>query len=178
MQKSTAGISAVATERTGREAASIERTLEPTATWEGWRPRGADAIWRAFPAELAYGSAIRQAIQCAAIDRRISPEDTADLVLAVSEAFTNAVRHGNCRPGDCVWLAIQWLPSAVAIRMRYPGEQFEVHDPVLPPVGSQQGRGRYIMSRLLDSVEYRFEGPWTELRLARRFQQASRANRD
>jgi anti-sigma regulatory factor (Ser/Thr protein kinase) len=168
MHESTVSYTARAAQTKRLETVSVERTLDPTATWEGWRIRGPEAIWRAFPADLAYGSAVRQALQSAATER---------LVLAVSEAFTNAVRHGNCRPGDCVWLAVQWRPGEVAIRMRYLGERFEVEEPVLPPVGSQHGRGRYIMSRLLDSVEYRFEGPWTELRLARRLQQASRATR-
>lgn len=128
-----------------------------------------DPMWRAFPADLAYGSAVRQAIQSAAIDRMVPPDDTADLVLAVSEAFTNAVRHGTCRTGDCVWMAVDWKPSEATIQMRYLGDHFEVEEPALPPESSHRGRGRYIMNRLLDQVEYRFEEPWTELRMLRRF---------
>jgi anti-sigma regulatory factor (Ser/Thr protein kinase) len=174
MQKSTASkIAAAGTAQTSDPSPihpGLDRTIQGNGAPAPASSGGAEPTWRAFPADLAYGSAIRQTIQGAAIDRMVSPDDTADLVLAVSEAFTNAVRHGSCRAGDCIWMAVEWGAEVATIHLRYLGDRFDTEEPALPPASSQQGRGRYIMSRLLDVIEYRFEEPWTELRMSRRFQ--------
>lgn len=128
--------------------------------------------WRGYPATPAFSSAVRQAVQSAAIDRMVRPEDTADIVLAISEAFANAVRHGNSGPEDAVWLAQEWRPEEVTIRLRYRGAPFAADSPELPPSDSPRGRGRYLMSRLMDRVEYRFTDGWTEVELARRLHPA------
>jgi anti-sigma regulatory factor (Ser/Thr protein kinase) len=178
MQRGTASNIEPAEERQATAGAEVETTLGVTesvtaagfrAAWGPAPAEGGAPGWRAFPADLAYGSAVRHAIQGAATERLIPPDDTADLVLAVSEAFNNAVRHGNCRPEDCVWVTARWDPAEVTIELRYRGEPFPAEEPSLPPASSPRGRGRYIMNRLMDAVEYRFDAPWTELRMLRRF---------
>lgn len=159
----------------GEERGGLERTLDPVAEPLPAWPEAGEQEWRGFPATPAFASAVRQSIQAAAIDRMVCPEDTADLVLATSEAFANAVRHGACGPEDAVWLAQQWRPDGVTIRLRYRGAPFAAEAPGLPPSAAASGRGRYIMNRLMDQVEYRFAGGWTELTLTHRLRRSERA---
>jgi anti-sigma regulatory factor (Ser/Thr protein kinase) len=121
------------------------------------------------PADLAYGTAVRRQIQSVATDHCMSPADTADLVLAVSEAFNNAVRHGTSGPDDLIQFSVQIDRGKAAIELRYLGEAFEAGVPELPPPTSSSGRGRYIMAMLLDRVEYRFDPPWTTVRLVKSY---------
>jgi serine/threonine-protein kinase RsbW len=150
------------------ERSAAERTLDPvTESLPAW-PSGGGPEWRGFPAAPAYASAVRQMVQAAAIDRMVSPDDTADIVLATSEAFANAVRHGDCGPEDAVWISQQWRPEAVTLRLRYRGAPFAPDIPDLPSPDATSGRGRVIMNRLLDQVSYQFRDGWTEVTLARR----------
>jgi anti-sigma regulatory factor (Ser/Thr protein kinase) len=144
------------------------------STDERLRAPESAAEWRGYPATLAFGSAVRQAIQAAAIDRMVCPDDTADIVLAASEAFANAVRHGNSSPGDAVWLCQQWGTEEVTLRLRYRGAPFEADELHFRDADRLQGRGRTIMHRLLDHVEYRFADGWTEVELVRRLRPARR----
>lgn len=163
------------TSRIREERGGVERTLDPvTERFPAW-PDEEGQEWRGFPAAPAFASAVRQSIQAAAIDRMVCPEDTADLVLAASEAFANAVRHGDSGPDDAVWLAQCWRPGGVTIRLRYRGAPFAAEAPGLPASDAGSGRGRYIMDRLMDQVEYRFADGWTDLTLTRRLRRAEQA---
>jgi anti-sigma regulatory factor (Ser/Thr protein kinase) len=121
------------------------------------------------PANLAYGTAVRRQIQGVATDHFLSPADTADLVLAVSEAFNNAVRHGTSGAEDSIEFRLQFEDGKAGIELRYLGEPFNAGTPDLPPPTAASGRGRYIMSMLLDQIDYRFDNPWTILRLVKNF---------
>jgi anti-sigma regulatory factor (Ser/Thr protein kinase) len=129
------------------------------------------------PAELAYGTAVRRQIQNLTTDQGIAPADTADLVLAVSEAFNNAVRHGRSGPQDAIEVALQVSPEQVFLELRYRGDPFVAGTPELPPPTASSGRGRYIMARLLDQVEYHFDPPWTLVRLVKGYQLSPEAPR-
>jgi anti-sigma regulatory factor (Ser/Thr protein kinase) len=121
------------------------------------------------PADLAYGTVVRRQIQGMATERSMSPEDTADLVLAVSEAFNNAIRHGTARTIDPVEFRVEIADGTASVALRYLGEPFAAGRPELPGDLSPNGRGRYIMSRLLDDVVYQFDPPWTVIRLTKRY---------
>jgi anti-sigma regulatory factor (Ser/Thr protein kinase) len=103
----------------------------------------------------------------------MSPSDTADLVLAVSEAFNNAVRHGTSEPQDVIELSLRINAREAEVELRYRGEPFAVGVPELPPPTSASGRGRYIMSMLLDQVDYVFEPPWTAVRMLKLYNRAN-----
>jgi len=152
-----------------------ERTLDPVAERLPAPLAESQAPWCGYPAAMPFASALRQSLQAAAIDRMVCPDDTADLVLAVSEAFANAIRHGESDPEDMVWVCQEWQPEAVTLRLRYRGAPFPAEPPTLPALDATSGRGRYIMSRLMDRVEYRFQDGWTEVTLARRLQRPERA---
>jgi anti-sigma regulatory factor (Ser/Thr protein kinase) len=130
--------------------------------------------WLGYPATHGFGSVVRQSLQAAAIDRMVCPEDTADLVLATSEAFANAVRHGDSGPGDTVWICQDWRPGEVTLHLRYRGAPFPAEPPHLPAPEATSGRGRYIMSRLMERVAYRFWDGWTEVTLSRPLRRAER----
>jgi anti-sigma regulatory factor (Ser/Thr protein kinase) len=121
------------------------------------------------PADLAYGTMVRRRIQSLATDHAMSPDDTADLVLAVSEAFNNAVRHGTSGPEDPIEFTVRFAEGTATIELRYLGESFPIQTPSLPAESSSNGRGRYIMAMLLDRMDYRFDAPWTVLRLAKQY---------
>ena len=95
--------------------------------------------------------------------------DTADLVLAVSEAFNNAIRHGTSRAIDPIEFIVEIAEGTATVELRYLGEPFAAGNPELPAAHSSNGRGRYIMAMLLDEVDYRFDAPWTRLRLVKRY---------
>jgi anti-sigma regulatory factor (Ser/Thr protein kinase) len=123
----------------------------------------------AVPADLAFGTLVRRQIQNIATEQSMSPDDTADLVLAVSEAFNNAVRHGTSRAYDPIEIAVAFGDGRATIEMRYRGEPFSVGVPQLPSAGSASGRGRYIMAMLLDDVVYQFDASWTTLLMAKNY---------
>lgn len=137
--------------------------------------RDGDWLGESFrvPADLAYGTLVRRQIQGMATEQSMSPDDTADLVLATSEAFNNAVRHGTSRPFDTIECEVQFSDGTATVELRYLGESFAASTPELPPSGSPNGRGRYIMAMLLDDVQYRFESPWTTVRLAKHYRRPS-----
>jgi anti-sigma regulatory factor (Ser/Thr protein kinase) len=124
------------------------------------------------PADLAYGTLVRRQIQSMATEQSMSPDDTADLVLAASEAFNNAVRHGTSRPFDTIACEVHFAEGKATIELRYLGEPFVAGTPELPPTGSPNGRGRYIMAMLLDEVQYQFASPWTTVRLAKNYRRS------
>jgi len=83
--------------------------------------------------------------------------------LAMEEALTNAVKHGNrCDPTKCVTVRYAVTEEMVAIIVRDQGNGFvpdEVPDPTAPdrlPVPS--GRGIMLLRAYMDDVEYRDNG--------------------
>ena len=85
--------------------------------------------------------------------------------LAVSEAFSNAVRHGTSRPGDSVEAWIRITPETAHVTLRYPGQPFAITPPTLLEAHSTNGRGRYLMSVLADCVDDRFAEGSTQIEL-------------
>jgi anti-sigma regulatory factor (Ser/Thr protein kinase) len=145
---------------------------ETTTSWPEVRPRRQAGLLDSdfhVPADVACGSLVRRQIQDLATEACMSPGDTADLILAVSEAFNNAVRHGTSRPGDMIELSADIRRGKAVIEMRYRGERFAVLPPELPPPTASSGRGRYIMAMLLDQIEYQFDTPWTVARLVKHY---------
>ncbi len=92
-----------------------------------------------------------------------------DVELAVGEAFGNAVKHGSDK--NKVSVRLEALPrTEVAVEMVYASGAFNTAvtypQNVLEGTG---GFGRYIMNKVLDSMEYVFsEDGRTTLRMIRR----------
>jgi len=79
--------------------------------------------------------------------------------LALEEAMTNAVRHGNrCDPSKRVIVRYRVGPDCIEIEIADEGPGFEperVPDPTLPEnIDRPNGRGIMLMRAYLDLVEY------------------------
>jgi anti-sigma regulatory factor (Ser/Thr protein kinase) len=121
-----------------------------------------------LPPLLESGVALRQAIGAALKEQGASREETADMVLAVNEAFNNAVCHGSMSRGDQVCVAISLGARELVVSLDYRGEAFPVAPATLPGVTDPHGRGRFLMERLADRVTYSFHDGWTHTELRKR----------
>jgi serine/threonine-protein kinase RsbW len=95
--------------------------------------------------------AVRRAIGSFALDAGLSTSRADELVLAVNEVTTNAVRHG--RPPTTVraWriggeIVVEVTDTGVGIRDGLAGQH-------LPPAESRGGRGLWLARQLCDSLE-------------------------
>ncbi len=103
-----------------------------------------------------------------------SEQDIGDVVLALDEALTNAIRHG-C--GDDATKDVQCLVSfddagELVLVIRDPGAGFDpsaVPDPRAPAgLGKTGGRGVFLINQLMDAVEYGDEGREVSMRKRRK----------
>jgi anti-sigma regulatory factor (Ser/Thr protein kinase) len=123
----------------------------------------------AVPVELAHGSVLRQKIR-SLLEMAEFPEDAVDdIILAVGEAFANAVAHGGGSRYEQVGISVWARRHSIAIELRYPGEPFDAIRPVEPDLDQLTGRGRYLMYALMDSVQYHFPVGETIVRLEKQF---------
>jgi anti-sigma regulatory factor (Ser/Thr protein kinase) len=117
------------------------------------------------PVELAHGSVLRQKIR-GLLSTTEFPEDTVDdVILAVGEAFANAVAHGSGSRYEQVGVSVWARERSIAIELRYPGEPFDAVRPIEPDLEQLTGRGRYLMYALMDTVQYHFPQGETVVRL-------------
>jgi serine/threonine-protein kinase RsbW len=82
-----------------------------------------------------------------------------DVAIAVVEAVTNAVVHGNKLSGDKkVRVKYEWGPGTITVRVHDEGTGFDpstVPDPTDPGFCMRcSGRGIYIMRQVMDSVAF------------------------
>jgi anti-sigma regulatory factor (Ser/Thr protein kinase) len=119
----------------------------------------------AVPVELAHGSVIRRRIR-GLLETTEFPEDAVDdVVLAVGEAFANAVVHGSGSRYEQVGVAVCARRRSISIELRYPGEPFDPVLPSEPELDQLTGRGRFLMHALMDAVQYDFPPGETVVRL-------------
>jgi len=81
-----------------------------------------------------------------------------DIVLAIGEAATNCVLHGQARDGihSSITTKIQPVSDGVRITLQDEGEGFfaDVGTWPVPDLSSEKGRGIFIMKTLMDDVAY------------------------
>ena len=101
-------------------------------------------------------------------------EETAEQVnLAIIEAGTNAIRHGNKNdPDKTAQFRFQIAKDKLTVFVKDCGPGFDpedVGDPLSPEnFMKPSGRGIFLMKALMDEVEYRIdEGSGTEVRLVK-----------
>lgn len=98
-------------------------------------------------------------------------EDTlSNLSLAVSEALSNAMVHGNkLDPKKDVIVSVKISKNKLTLSIKDEGEGFEpnsVPDPTMPEnILRDSGRGIHIMRSFIDQVSYNFSSTGTELKL-------------
>ena len=121
-----------------------------------------------LPPLLESAAAVRRAVGAALEGLGASVEETADMTLAVSEAFNNAICHGSMRKGDQLWMAAEAVGAELVVTFEYRGAPFHLAPPTLPAPQQPNGRGRYLMEQLADRVSYLFEDDWTQVELRKR----------
>jgi len=96
-----------------------------------------------------------------------------EIAIAVVEAVTNAIVHGNKRDtAKRVKMRIEWEPGKFGLTVHDEGDGFDltcVMDPTDPERCMEtSGRGIYIMRQVMDTVDYEMgEGQGTTLRLTK-----------
>jgi anti-sigma regulatory factor (Ser/Thr protein kinase) len=121
----------------------------------------------AVPVEVSHGSVVRKTVRRLLETTEFSRDTMDDIILAVGEAFGNAVAHGSGSRYEQVGVSVCALPRQVTIELRYPGEPFELTPPVDPGLEQLTGRGRFLMAALMDTVEYEFPEGETIVRLTK-----------
>ena len=100
-------------------------------------------------------------------------EDEKDsLAIAVTEAVNNAIIHGNKKDkSKTVNIKFIFDDNKLTIRIRDQGKGFNpdnVSDPLAPEnLLKESGRGIFILSSLMDDVQYEFKGDGTEIILVK-----------
>jgi anti-sigma regulatory factor (Ser/Thr protein kinase) len=121
-----------------------------------------------LPPRIESAAAVRRAVGAALEGLGASAEEAADMMLAVSEAFNNAICHGSLRNGDQLWMTAEAVGAELVVTFEYRGASFPLVPPTLPAPHQANGRGRYLMEQLADRVSYLFEDDWTQVELRKR----------
>jgi serine/threonine-protein kinase RsbW len=122
----------------------------------------------ALPADPRSAGLARRAIRELAERAQLSPIETFDMTLAVSEAVANAIEHGS-PDGGIVRLKLQASLGSITVEVRDSG-----HFPALTkPDNDERGRGLPIIGMLSDRVELRPGPAGTTLRFAKALPQAA-----
>lgn len=97
-----------------------------------------------------------------------NPEAVADVELAFGEAFSNAVKYGE--NGSKVSVRIEPISNrGLALEMAYPGASFDTTVTLPKDKGDAKGGfGRYIITQVMDSLEYSFDSGCTRVRMTKR----------
>jgi anti-sigma regulatory factor (Ser/Thr protein kinase) len=123
---------------------------------ESWLPAKPDSAARA-----------RALVQEAAVEHGLDGDSTWSLVLATSEAFSNAVIHGTPCPGN-KGILVRVLPwrDGLCVEVCDCGE----FDSAPPPPGLEaaHGRGIPLIAAVVDHFELVPEGPLTRVRFGKR----------
>ncbi len=93
-----------------------------------------------------------------------SPEAVLDTQLAVEEAITNVIVHGYKQKGNEIRIACQLIDGAIVIRITDSAPPFNPLSLPTPDLDSDVnerrigGLGIYLIRRVMDGVEYAYEG--------------------
>ena len=108
----------------------------------------------------------------------LRPARRNDLAMALGEALANAAIHGNgCHPHKWVSIAVELGPGHRAtVEVRDSGDGFDTQalpDPTDPSnLFSPDGRGIFLMRRLVDDLEYNEKGNCVRLTVRRKRRRA------
>jgi anti-sigma regulatory factor (Ser/Thr protein kinase) len=110
--------------------------------WETW-----------LPAAPASARAARSIVREAAAEAGLEGEPAWDLMLATTEAVTNAVQHGKAWPNECILFVTEPCPRGLRVEVCDLG----TFDSALEPASldATSGRGMQIIAALVDRLEVR-----------------------
>jgi anti-sigma regulatory factor (Ser/Thr protein kinase) len=108
-----------------------------------------------LPATPASVQAARSIVREAAAEAGLEGDLVWDLMLASTEAVSNAVRHGKPWPNDCVLFATEPCPGGLRVEVCDLGSFDSALEPA--PLEATSGRGVQIIAALVDRFEVRSE---------------------
>ena len=122
----------------------------------------ADNLLR-LPSRVDYLKRVENLISNLSSHYKINPEAKDKISLAVLEAVSNAIFHGNkLDHKKTVTIRFQVNKNSISCVIKDEGDGFDilcVPDPTLPEnIEKINGRGLFLMKHLADSVEYSAEG--------------------
>ena len=120
-------------------------------------------------ADLAAARVLRLAVTALCAHAHADEMAIGDFALAVSEAFSNAVRHGVGTRQASIEARVEVSGEGARVCLSYPGEPFTLDEPRLPAPDATGGRGRFLMSVLTDRVHYHFERGMTQATLIKQW---------
>jgi anti-sigma regulatory factor (Ser/Thr protein kinase) len=106
-----------------------------------------------LPATPAGARAARSLVREAAAEAGLDGESAWDLMLAATEAVTNAIKHGKAWPNDCILLVTAPCPRGLCVQVCDLGTFDSALEPA--PVEATSGRGMQIIAALVDRLEVR-----------------------
>jgi anti-sigma regulatory factor (Ser/Thr protein kinase) len=106
-----------------------------------------------LPATPAGARAARSLVREAAAEAGLEDESAWDLMLAATEAVTNAIKHGKAWPNDCILFVTSPCPRGLCVQVCDLGTFDSALEPA--PVEATSGRGMQIIAALVDRLELR-----------------------
>ena len=105
------------------------------------------------------------------MDVETSNRDVFEILLAVEEAATNALRHSHRLPGEgTIRVICEYAPARFTVRVSDDGPGFD-YDPAhyreMPDPLAAGGRGLFLMHRLMDEVDVRSTPEGTAVTMTR-----------
>jgi anti-sigma regulatory factor (Ser/Thr protein kinase) len=119
----------------------------------------------AVPIDRSQSAIVRQRVRQLLAVVGFDDDVAEDVVLALGEAFANVVAHGTGACSEHVGVSVSAHRRHVSVQLRYPGEPFDTRPPAEPLPEQFTGRGRYLMTALMDTVTYAFLPGETIVRL-------------
>lgn len=102
-----------------------------------------------------------------------SEEEKDSLAIAVTEAVSNAIIHGNRKDKKKkVQVRFSLTDNSITVYIKDEGEGFDpekISNPLEPEnILRESGRGIFILKALMDEVEFDFSGKGTEVKMVKR----------
>lgn len=111
-----------------------------------------------FPPDLDLGREALHRLMSFCQERGLAADFCREVELAVTEAITNAIRHGCVEhPDGTVRTVWKWVDETIEIRVTDPGSFSPLSDAHSLPKNplAESGRGLFLMSSVMDQVEHR-----------------------
>ena len=111
-----------------------------------------------IPSSTEYVSIARRAIEGIARRMTFTANEVEEIKLAVGEACTNAVKYGPAVDSPNVEIRCSVHPDGLSVEIRN-ATPYRVHPhiPTKLDTSRESGRGLYMMSRLVDEVDMKWE---------------------
>jgi anti-sigma regulatory factor (Ser/Thr protein kinase) len=106
-----------------------------------------------LPATPAGARVARSIVREAAAEAGLEGEPAWDLMLATTEAVSNAVQHGKAWPNDCILFVTEQCSRGLWVQVCDLGTFDSALEPA--PLEATSGRGMQIIAALVDRLEVR-----------------------